>query len=83
MEQVKLRELHTAARVADALVWAAGGAGVLAGGVLLIVVVVVVAYFVFREGVSDFQESSDERSITLAEYESVETGETTFAEIEA
>lgn len=35
MEQVKLRELHTAARVADALVWAAGGAGVLAGGLLL------------------------------------------------
>lgn len=35
MQQVKLRELHTAARVADALVWAAGGAGVLAGGLLL------------------------------------------------
>jgi hypothetical protein len=34
MEQVKPRELHMAARVADALVYAAGVAGVIAGGLL-------------------------------------------------
>lgn len=35
MQQVKPRELVTAARVADALVYAAGIAGVVAGGLLL------------------------------------------------
>ena len=34
MEAVKPRDLHTAARVADALVYAAGIAGVVAGGLL-------------------------------------------------
>jgi hypothetical protein len=34
MEPVKPRELHTAARVADALVYAAGVAGIVAGGLL-------------------------------------------------
>jgi hypothetical protein len=34
MERVKPAELHTAARVADALVYAAGIAGVVAGGLL-------------------------------------------------
>lgn len=34
MEPVKPRELQTAARVADALVYAAGVAGVIAGGLL-------------------------------------------------
>lgn len=34
MERVGPRELQTAARVADALVYAVGGAGVLAGGLL-------------------------------------------------
>ncbi len=57
--------------------------GVLVGGVVLIVVVGVVVYVVFREGTGELQESSDELSITLAEYESVETGETTLEEIEA
>lgn len=35
MEQVKPSHLHTAARVSDALVYAAGLAGVIAGGLLL------------------------------------------------
>lgn len=34
MEQVKPRELHMGARVAEALVYAAGVAGVIAGGLL-------------------------------------------------
>ncbi|HVM00413.1 MAG TPA: hypothetical protein VM324_14060 [Egibacteraceae bacterium] len=34
METVRPRELHVAARVADALVYAVGAAGVLAGGLL-------------------------------------------------
>jgi hypothetical protein len=34
MESIRPRELHTAARVADALVYAAGAAGVIAGGLL-------------------------------------------------
>lgn len=34
MEQTRLRELRLAARIADALVYAVGGAGVLAGGLL-------------------------------------------------
>jgi hypothetical protein len=34
MEPIRPRELHTAARVADALVYAAGTAGVIAGGLL-------------------------------------------------
>jgi hypothetical protein len=34
MEPVRARELHTAARVADALVYVVGAAGVIAGGLL-------------------------------------------------
>jgi hypothetical protein len=34
MERVRPTELHTAARIADALVYAAGVAGVIAGGLL-------------------------------------------------
>jgi hypothetical protein len=34
MDPIRPRELHTAARIADALVYAAGTAGVIAGGLL-------------------------------------------------
>lgn len=56
--------------------------GVVVGGVLLIAGCLAVLSIEFDGASDEAQESFDEMSITVAEYESVETGETTLQEIE-